>query len=476
MLADPVTWSTYAEFRRLLDAVAAELGEEALPAIGLDSFADVSVPESTAMLQSLGSPSSLYADIGPAAAALTRVVGITSEELGPNQWMIEQRIQHGLEPFREYCLYSIGLLAVTPRLFGYQPAEVVEESCQCDGARGLPVPDHVAGDGRGHATGRAARRAGEAPPERAWRRCRSPSATSCPGEDLEDVLPRIISSAARAVRAPGFVLAIDQGVTTSQRIYSDGFEPEEAARIADELLQGDRPSDAHCLVVELASTRCTYGRLAALNPSGAFYPQELATLQAYGRLATAALDAAAAIEETRTQAMRAEALLALSSALAEIVSTEEMAQRIAEAVPSVVDCDRAVVVLVETETVARIAGVSGYPANTAAVLKGRRIAARAEVPVDVTVQVHGQYPDGERTGEQDFMDWTGTVAAATFPITSARPRARLHHRQRDRAPGAAHRLPRPRRAPARAGRPGLDRPQQRRRSSTRCDARRSTTG
>ena len=78
--------------------------------------------------------------------------------------------------------------------------------------------------------------------------------------------------------------------------------------------------------------------------------------------------------------MRAEALLALSSALAEIASTEEMAQRIAEAVPSVVDCDRAIVVLVETETAARIAGVSGYPVNTAAVLKGKRIVAGPRGP------------------------------------------------------------------------------------------------
>ena len=65
----------------------------------------------------------------------------------------------------------------------------------------------------------------------------------------------------------------------------------------------------------------TYGRLAALKPNGEFYPQELATLQAYGRLAAAALDSAAALEETRSLATRAEALLALSSALAEIVST-----------------------------------------------------------------------------------------------------------------------------------------------------------
>src|SRR5579859_6423626 len=64
VLADAVTWSSYTQFRNLLVAFAAELGEEALVAIGLDAFSEVSVPDTTAMLQALGSPSSLYADIG----------------------------------------------------------------------------------------------------------------------------------------------------------------------------------------------------------------------------------------------------------------------------------------------------------------------------------------------------------------------------------------------------------------------------
>src|SRR3954452_12151299 len=133
-LLDPVTWSTYREFRNLLVACATELGSDALVAIGLDTFAEVSLPESTAMLQALGSPSSLYADIGPAAPSLSPVVELGGEEQGPTEWLMRQRFKPGLEPFREYCAYSIGLLAVTPRLFGYQPAVVAEEACQCDGA------------------------------------------------------------------------------------------------------------------------------------------------------------------------------------------------------------------------------------------------------------------------------------------------------------------------------------------------------
>jgi hypothetical protein len=86
------------------------------------------------MLQALGSPSSLYADIGPAAASLSPVITLIGEEQGPTEWLMVQQFRYGLEPFREYCKYSIGLLSVTPRLFGYPPALVIEEECQCFGA------------------------------------------------------------------------------------------------------------------------------------------------------------------------------------------------------------------------------------------------------------------------------------------------------------------------------------------------------
>src|SRR5206468_1540834 len=72
--------------------------------------------------------------IGPAAASLSPVVSIEGDEQGPREWLIAQHFTDGFEPFREWCHYSIGLLSVTPRLFGYPPALVVEEQCQCLGA------------------------------------------------------------------------------------------------------------------------------------------------------------------------------------------------------------------------------------------------------------------------------------------------------------------------------------------------------
>jgi diguanylate cyclase (GGDEF)-like protein len=422
VLLDGVTWSSYDQFRSLLVAFAAELGEAALPAVGLDVFADAALPESTTTLQGLGSLGSFYANIGPAAASLTPVLEINGEKQGPTEFLIHQRFIFGLAPFREYCQYSIGLLSVTPRLFGYQPALVVEEACQCDGAPECRFRVTW------QATDEPTRRAEQLEMQvnvlqSSLEALQTTVGDLVSGEDLETVLVRIVGSAAGAVKATGFVLAIEAGFSTSQRVYSDGFTAEEAQRIAGDLLLGRRQTDASRLVVDLASTRCTYGRLAALKPDGLFYPQELATLQAYGRLAAAALDSAAALEETRSLANRAEALLALSSALTEIGSSDEMARRIAAAVPSIIDCDRAIVIVAESPSSGRIAGTSGYDDDLAGILEGKTFGLGDGIPLDVAIHVYDAATTSTGSGGdvrsgQDFMAWTGTVAAASCPILS----------------------------------------------------------
>ena len=50
--------------------------------------------------------------------------------------------------------------------------------------------------------------------------------------------------------------------------------------------------DEHRIVVDVLSTQRRYGRLAAINPNGVFFPQERVVLEAYARLAAAALDSA----------------------------------------------------------------------------------------------------------------------------------------------------------------------------------------
>ena len=89
-LCDDTNWSSYDRFRRLLEAAAVTVGgPRELIRVGTDGR--INSAESTAdftdMLQALGSPSALYATIPEAAHAMTALNEVTSEEIGPNEWL-----------------------------------------------------------------------------------------------------------------------------------------------------------------------------------------------------------------------------------------------------------------------------------------------------------------------------------------------------------------------------------------------------
>ncbi len=147
----------------------------------------------------------------------------------------------------------------------------------------------------------------------------------------------------RAVIAGGAILALGARAGSPRKVYSEGLTATEADSLADDLLGGVGRERA--IAVEVTSVRRHYGVLAIDERGGVFASQAQGTLETYAQLAAATLDAATAMEEARHQANTARVLLELSMSLAEIVGTEEMAAKVARAVPDVIDCDRAAVFL-----------------------------------------------------------------------------------------------------------------------------------
>ena len=78
----------------------------------------------------------------------------------------------------------------------------------------------------------------------------------------------------------------------------------------------------------------------AASPAGAFFPHERELLDVYARYAATVLDTATAFEEARRREEQSRALLELSRAMAAASTSDEVARRLADAVPAVVDCDR----------------------------------------------------------------------------------------------------------------------------------------
>ena len=177
----------------------------------------------------------------------------------------------------------------------------------------------------------------------------------------------------------------------------------------------DVPAAPGRLVVDVASTQRHYGKLAAVDRDGrAFFPHDRVTLDIYASLAASALDSAAALAAAQSEATTAHALLELSTSLAEIVTIEEVAIKLARAVPAVVDCDRSLVCLFDADgLMGTIAASYGYPPEMESFFQGFQFDLGDEPPA-----IQGMFHDRESAEPliANFLRESGTVAAISVPI------------------------------------------------------------
>ncbi len=218
-LVDDSQWSSYGQFRRLLEAAGRVLGgPERLVTMGIDAdLLGGSMPSATEMLQGLGSPGVLFAELDKGHAGLVTFLDVRSRELGPTEWIVETRVRPGFELYPEFCAFSTGLYPMTPRLFGYDVARVVEETCQLRGDDACRF--HVRWD-EGD-PGDRQRKALEQRITLLERRMEAFQATVTDlvqADDLDTALERVVSAAARAVRAPGFVVVVESDRATPRQV------------------------------------------------------------------------------------------------------------------------------------------------------------------------------------------------------------------------------------------------------------------
>jgi len=415
-LFDIASWSSYDQFRRLLEVTAHMFGgNPALERAASGGLTDPSMPEMTAMLQSLGSPEALLAMITESGGAgLAPIIALEGCEASPTEWVVREWFADGFAPFGEYCSWAAGLYSNIPKLFGLR-AEVIKEACACDGAPACVYrirwfPDDASAEAEYV----------EARVDMLTARLEGLQQTVgdlVSDDDLERVLTRIVVSAARTISAPVFVLALEAMPAADKLVYAAGIRDDEAERLAAELLDRRHDDDEHHLVVEVQSNRHRYGRLAAVNATGRFFPQERVVLQAYARFVAAALDAAAAVEDARRQAQTARALLDLSNSLAEIATTDEMAAHIARAVTAVIGCDRAAVILFEPNaTTGRVVATHGFSNENELQLRSMDIPVGQIGSGDVAVKVWDRSSAAGHKTLSGLMDDLGSAAVATIPI------------------------------------------------------------
>lgn len=385
-LADAGSWSSYSQFRRLLEErarldSATLYGRSRLLSDWLATW------ELSQMAQTFDSPGALLAG-GSAVNPLVPIRRYDKTEVGPNEWTIREWFEDGYPPFPEFCDFAAIQYAVIPAVFNLPPGDVVEEECQCRGDSACLFRlrwQHLDTDASKADQYRIRAELSEA----RLRQIQDMVANLASNERYEEVLQGFVSSSLRtAVGAGGALLALEARPGSPRQVYFEGLTESAAESIADGLL--DRTVESKGIVaVDVTSGRRHYGVLAIDEGGGVFSSLSQSTLETYAKLAAAALDTADALEEARHQANTAQVLLNLATSLTQIVSTEEMAAKVAQAVPDIIDCDRAAVFLDAVGSSGtcpdgfRLAGSTGYSQAEMAAIGSRLF---REAPPDWVVE------------------------------------------------------------------------------------------
>ncbi|HET8979114.1 MAG TPA: diguanylate cyclase [Solirubrobacteraceae bacterium] len=341
-------------------------------AVGEDAARRLNGSPVANLLRSLGSPEAVYAQIATVATKYSTAVTLEAVSAEPGCVEIVGTPAEGMQRDADHCAWTCGLLSQPTVLFGLPPATVHHERCA---ALGAPACEYrITWSGGTVASGPGAEDDTAAHQLEAMKlRLASMFQTAADligSGDVDEVLARIADRAAVEVRAPGHLLAVRMTPSGPLHCHHTGLDPADVPACAERLL-GSEASDlpSEWLVVPVRSNRHDYGRLLAMFDAGArFFPQERELLEVYARYAATALDSATALQEAERRFAQSSALLDLARALAAAGTSTEIARRLADAVPLVVDCDRVGVYLwdpgreeLSRQAVATVAGVQDAP-------------------------------------------------------------------------------------------------------------------
>ena len=377
-LEDVANWMSYAEAGALMEAAVRLSGDEDLiRRVGEDTVRQHAGTTVATLLRSLGSPQAIFEQLTLAATKFSTVIELAPVEVEPGRVIVRAKAKEGYTRHRLHCMYTQGMLSQPPALFGLPPARVVESKCETRG------DDHCLYT----VTWDAQQAADAADPQQLVTalesqiaamtgRLESMYATARDLIGLHDVdaaLTRITERAATAVRAPKYLLAVKARRGEEAHVHHRGFADEDAEAAAQALLGESVEHDASRIVVDVASASRHYGRLMAETPDGAFFSHERDLFDVYARYAAAVLDTATALDEARLRQRQAQALLGLAREVATASTHADVAERLADAVPAVIDCDRAVVFLWDEDaralTCHAITGVPGAARDFASSLR-----------------------------------------------------------------------------------------------------------
>ncbi len=397
MLGDHDVGSSLDEAMALFNAVALVTGDGA---VGLHvGELLLFSPHDTGFnqrIRALGSVEEVLRHVAPMAEHFESTSQAVALEVAHDHALIEVIPRDGWSRHAHLCELTRGLLSSLPTLFGEGPALISETECSARGGRRClyamswdnpgveqskgtdPGPESVptalppagisenttkgaTSDSSRSVASRVVRPGGsarsvdelEAELSRMSTLVEGTFATALEllGDDVESLLSQIASRADGVVSAHRYLLMVRVRPDTPIQLHYRGLEADEAQGLAAELWRdrGEHTTGSP-LVVDIASPRRRYGRLAEfLPPSIADPSTEARVLRLYADYAATALDIFGVLSEARRSDATARTLLSFSEALSRVTTLAEVVQLLADTVPEVTDCDQAEVYLWDSQ-------------------------------------------------------------------------------------------------------------------------------
>ena len=428
-LLDESGWWTYDQKIALFDAAAEVLDDEIVARHIGETVLQQRVGNSVKLLlRTLGSPGQVLREIARTASKFSTVCTMEAPQVDRSEAVVTYRLDDGFTPSRMDCDYNVGLLSQVSVLFGLPPATVKHPECQVNGAERCVYKVAWTELSRRPARAREQRIAyledqlatiGER-----TEALQSTIADLVSPQAVGSILARITSRAASAVRAQAFVLAIRAGAEGEMEVHHEGLDDATAREIATALLDGEETPRWTRLDADIETARRHHGRLTALYDKGhEFFPEEERLLATYARHAAIALDAATALKRARDRERTATLLLRLARELADATDSDAVAQRLAEAVPALVDAERTVVYLYDSETKSLFARAThGYPEAVAETLRGL-VFSPEDTPFFEEIETDPQPRHYRAATEKDplvrrYMEAYGAAETFVVPIRS----------------------------------------------------------
>jgi diguanylate cyclase (GGDEF)-like protein len=376
-LEDQSRWWSYDTRIRLFAAATEELDDpELMFKVGAAALHSGLANSMVILLRAMGTPRQVFRQLPRAVAKFSTTSTMVVLDTSATSASIRYTLHPGYGHSRLDCIYAQGLLSTVPTIFGLSAARIEHDECESDGHAACVY--RLSWERRSRLP-RRRRDAGVVDPElvalRGQLRTLQSAATDLvASDDVGTALERIVARAAETVLAPAYLLAVESPAGGAPLVHSAGLPEDEVPALAATLLAGGDLGPG-AVVVEVASFRRTHGRLAALY--GARYGamgDEASMLTAYAGHAAAALDLLIALEEARQEAARASALLELAHELAAAADATAVTEVVAEALPRIVGCTRASLMLWDPGAgVLRASAAMGMSEEQRALLQGAEL-------------------------------------------------------------------------------------------------------